>query len=357
MQITTTLTIADDDTNPLLTLEQSGSTPQAIAFRCTIVRYRQEGMTQAAIAQKLATTRPTVLLWEKRYQEHGIEGLLHIKEGRGRKVTYTKKKIAAIIHDTLHTTPTDGDVWTSRELGNKHRVSYDFVQKVWQAHHLKPWLVKTFKLSNDRHFVEKLRDVVGLYMNPPEHAVVFCLDEKTSIQALERTQQSLPLAKGRIRTITHDYIRHGTTTLFAALDYLKGKVIGACQKRHRHEEFIAFLNKIDQAVSKDLDIHCILDNYGSHKHQEVQAWLREHPRFHFHFIPTSSSWLNLVERWFWEITRKRIRRGSFKSVADLIHTIEEYVKENNAHPQPFIWTKKADDIFQKVNICKANFLS
>ena len=204
------------------------------------------------------------------------------------------------------------------------------------------------KLSNDKHFVEKLREVVGLYLNPPEHALVFCVDEKTQIQALERAQRSLPLGNGHVKTATHDYKRHGTTSLFAALNILKGKVIGMCRKRHRHEEFIAFLNKIDQAIAGKYEVHCIVDNYSTNKHKDVKTWLRTHPRFHFHFIPTSSSWLNLVERWFGEITRKRIRRGSFTSERDLIDAIYSYIAETNSHPKPFIWTKTADEILASV---------
>jgi len=212
---------------------------------------------------------------------------------------------------------------------------------------------KTFKLSSDKHFVEKLKDVVGLYLNPPEHSLIFSLDEKTQIQALDRTQLPLPLTRGHAQTVTHDYKRNGTTSLFAALDILKGEVIGTCLKRHRHQEFIKFLKQIDKAVEKDLEIHCIVDNYSTHKHPKVKEWLKKHPRFHFHFIPTSSSWLNLVERWFGEITRKRIRRGTFHSVPELVAAIEEYIKHNNAHPKPFVWTKTADEIITKVNRGKA----
>lgn len=232
-------------------------------------------------------------------------------------------------------------------------VSHSSVQRVWDSNHLKPHLVKTFKLSTDPQFVEKLRDVIGLYLNPPEHALIFSVDEKSQIQALDRTQISLPLKKGRAGTMTHDYKRNGTTTLFAALDVLKGEVIGQCMERHRHQEFLKFLKMIDRDTPPHLDIHCIVDNYRTHKHRKVEAWLQKHPRFHFHFIPTSSSWLNLVERWFGEITRKRIRRGIFKNVEELKNVIYDYIQYNNKNPKPFIWTKKADEIISKVNRCKA----
>ena len=278
--------------------------------------------------------------------------MLKIGEGRGRKKEIEEAKVEAIIHDTLYTTPADSTHWSTRTLGKKHNVSHDFIKKVWHAHGLKPHLVKTFKLSSDPHFVEKLKDVVGLYLNPPEHALVFSLDEKTQIQALDRTQQPLPLTYNHRKTVTHDYKRHGTTSLFAALDILKGEVIGTCLKRHRHQEFIKFLKLIDEAVEKGLEIHCIVDNYSTHKHQKVKLWLTKHPRFHFHFIPTSSSWLNLVERWFGEITRKRIRRGTFQSVDQLIQAIEDYIQINNQNPKPFIWTKTAEEIITKVNSVK-----
>ena len=223
------------------------------------------------------------------------------------------------------------------------------VQRIWQANGLKPHLVKTFKLSNDPHFIEKLEDVVGLYLNPPEHALVFCIAEKSQIQALDRTQPGLPMKKGRAGTMTHDYKRNGTTTLFAALDILKGEVIGQCMARHRHQEFLKFLKAIDRATPQKLDVHCIADNYATHKHPRIKAWLVRHPRFHLHFIPTSSSWLNLVERWFGKITAERIRRGVFKSVAELTAAIDDYIAHNNADPKPFTWTKSAHDIILKVN--------
>lgn len=347
------LSIPGQDKFILQQLMQAPSTPQGIALRVRIVLLAGEGMANHAIAKQLAVGRPTVLLWRKRFAEKGSAGLLRIEEGRGRKKEIQDAKIAEIIHDTLHTIPADSTHWSTRTLAKKHHVSHDFIKTVWHSHGLKPHLVQTFKLSNDPHFIEKLKDVVGLYLNPPEHALVFSLDEKTQIQALDRTQLPLPLTRGHSQTVTHDYKRNGTTTLFAALNILKGEVIGTCIKRHRHQEFIKFLRKIDEGTLKELDIHCIVDNYSTHKHAKVKMWLIKHPRFHFHFIPTSSSWLNLVERWFGEITRKRIRRGTFQSVDQLIQAIEDYIQTNNANPKPFIWTKTAEEIITKVNRGKA----
>ena len=263
-------------------------------------------------------------------------------------VPLARTKEIEIIAKT-QTEPVSATQWSCRSMAETYGVSKASVQRIWHASGLKPHLVKTFKLSNDPHFIEKLEDVVGLYMNPPEHALIFCIDEKTQIQALDRTQPGLPLKKGRAGTMTHDYKRNGTTTLFAALDILKGEVIGQCMPRHRNQEFLKFLRAIDRATPRHLDIHCIADNYGAHKHPNVKAWLSKHPRFHFHFIPTSSSWLNLVERWFGKITTDRIRRGVFKNVAELESAIYDYIKHNNANPKPFIWTKSADDIIVKVN--------
>lgn len=346
------LEISEQENIILQRLVHAPSTPQGIAMRVRIVLLAGEGLANYAIARKLSIGRPTVLLWRDRFKEKGSVGLLIIEEGRGRKPEITDKKIQELVHDTLYSTPSDATHWSTRTLAKKHGVSFTFVKKVWDAHGLKPWLVKSFKLSNDKHFVEKLTDVVGLYINPPEHALVLCVDEKSQIQALDRTQPSLPLKKGRAKTLTHDYKRNGTTTLFAALDILKGEVIGSCMKRHRHQEFLKFLKIIDKNTVEDLDIHCIVDNYSTHKKDRVNAWLKKHPRFHFHFIPTSSSWLNLVERWFREITQKRIRRGSFDSEQALIAAIEEYIVENNKHPKPFVWTKTVDEIIAKVNRCK-----
>lgn len=336
----------------LVTWVRSGTTQQRVAFRCHIVLRALAGKSNNAIAKELDTSRPTVILWRNRFKSEGTNGLLKdLPRGQGIP-PLSKRLVEEIINKTLQTKPKDATHWSCRSLAKECGVSHSSIQRVWNANNLKPHLVKTFKLSSDKHFVEKLKDVVGLYLNPPEHALIFSLDEKTQIQALDRTQLPLPLTRGHTQTVTHDYKRNGTTSLFAALNILKGEVIGACLKRHRHQEFIKFLRLIDKAVEKDLEIHCIVDNYSTHKHEEVKLWLTKHPRFHFHFIPTSSSWLNLVERWFAEITRKRIRRGTFQSVDELIKAIEEYIQVNNQNPKPFIWTKKAEEIIEKINHCK-----
>lgn len=347
------LVATDEQKRTLIHWVRAGTTQQRVAFRCHIVLAAIGGKSNRAIARELDTSRPTVILWRNRFRDDGPDGLLKDLP-RGRRIPrLSPKKVGAVVEKTLKTKPKDATHWSRRSMAKECGVSKSSVQRIWDAHGLKPHLVKTFKLSHDKHFVEKLKDVVGLYMNPPENALVFCIDEKSQIQALDRTQPSLPLKKGRAGTMTHDYKRNGTTTLFAALDVLKGEVIGQCHHRHRHQEFLKFLRTIDCNTSKKLDIHCIVDNYGTHKHPKVQSWLTKHPRFHFHFIPTSSSWLNLVERWFGEITRKRIRRGVFQSVEQLVQAIDNYIAQNNKNPKPFVWTKKADEIIEKVNRCKA----
>jgi transposase len=295
------LAATDEQKRTLIGWIRAGTTQQRVAFRCHIVLAAMKGKSNTAIAKELNTSRPTVILWRGRFADDGPDGLLKDLP-RGRRIPpLPRKKVEEVVQKTLQTKPKDATHWSRRSMAKECGVSKSSVQRIWNAHHLKPHLVKTFKLSNDKHFVEKLKDVVGLYLNPPENALVFCVDEKSQIQALDRTQPSLPLKKGRAGTMTHDYKRNGTTTLFAALNVLKGEVIGQCLQRHRHQEFLRFLMTMDRTTAKDLDIHCIVDNYATHKHPKVKAWLTRHPRFHFHFIPTSSSWLNLVERWFGEI--------------------------------------------------------
>lgn len=310
-------------------------------------------MSHNAIAKKLNTSRPTVLLWTNRFREHGPPGLAEDAPHGPSSRSLPAEKIKEIVEATLHTTPKDATHWSTRTMAKAMGVSNATVSRIWDAHGLQPHRVKSFKLSKDKHFVEKLTDVVGVYLNPPDKAMVLCVDEKSQVQALDRTQPGLPMKKGRCGTMTHDYKRNGTTCLFAALNVLEGKVIGSCYPRHRNIEFRKFLRQIDGTVPMELDIHMILDNYGTHKHPKVKAWLEKHPRFHLHFTPTSSSWLNLVERWFGEITRKRIRRGSFHSVPELIAAIEDFIRVNNENPKPFVWTKKVDAILEKISHCKA----
>jgi len=307
-----------------------------------------DGFANTRIASEVGVTAMTVRSWRTRFETQGLTKFAKVAPGRGRKSTIPQEVVEEIVHLTQNSTPEGETHWSTRTMAKRVGVSKDTVQRVWSARGLKPHLVKTFKLSNDPRFEEKLIDVVGLYLNPPEQAVVLCMDEKSSVQALDRTQASLPLVKGRAATMTHDYKRHGTTTLFAALDVLTGKVIGSCLPKHRHSEFLKFLNIIDREVPRGLQVHLILDNYATHKHPNVQAWLEKHPRFHLHFTPTSSSWLNLVERWFRELTEKALRRGVFHSVPDLIASIEAYLDAHNDDPKPFVWTATADDILAKV---------
>jgi len=320
--------------------------------RARIIQMAADGVRSQDIARELGISRPTVQLWRERFLALRLEGLEKDAPRPGRIPSLSEKKVRAVVEATLHTTPPNATHWSVRSMAQAQGISRMAVQRIWQQHHLKPHLVKTFKVSRDQHFVEKLYDVVGLYLNPPVKSLVLCVDEKSQIQALDRTQPGLPLKKGRCGTMTHDYKRHGTTTLFAALSMLDGRVIGDCMPRHRHQEFIRFLKKIDAETPPEFDLHLIVDNYGTHKHPRVQSWLRRHPRFHLHFTPTSSSWLNLVERWFRELTEKRLRRGSFWSVSDLIAAIRDYLEGHNQNPKIFVWSAPVERIMAKVAKCK-----
>jgi transposase len=310
------------------------------------------GRSVNGLAQDLDVSRPTVLLWRRRYAEAGLPGLLKDAPRPGRKKRIASKKVEAIVNATLHARPKDATHWSTRSMARAQGVSEATVRRIWDAHGLRPHLVRTFKLSRDPEFVEKLRDVVGLYLNPPDKALVLSVDEKSQIQALDRTQPALPMRTGLVETKTHDYVRHGTTTLFAALNVLDGTIIGSGKPQHRHQEFLQFMEEVDRKVPRRLEVHLILDNYGTHKHPNVKAWFEAHPRYHLHFVPTSSSWLNLVERWFAEITRKQIRRGTFMSVRKLIKAIMRYLREYNKNPEPFVWTASAATILRKVRRCK-----
>ena len=307
-----------------------------------------DGVANTRIAAQVGVSPTTVAAWRQRFSEEGLTAFAGVRRGRGRKPSISSAKVAEIVRATLEDTPRAETHWSCRTMAKAQGVSPATVQRIWSARGLRPHRLETFKLSNDKRFEEKLVDVVGLYLNPPEKAVVLCMDEKSQIQALDRTQPSLPMKKGRAGTMTHDYKRNGTTTLFAALDVLSGAVIGQCLPRHRHEEFLKFLRTIDRQVPKGLAIHLILDNYSTHKHENVGNWLAKHPRFHLHFTPTSSSWLNLVERWFGKLTDKAIRRGVFRSVPELIAAIEDYLQATNDKPSPFLWTATADSILAKV---------
>ncbi len=307
-----------------------------------------DGVANTQIGALVGISPTSVQSWRERFAQEGLSVFGPIRPGRGRKPQISPEKVAAIVHATLHEKPVGETHWSCRSMAKAQGVSPASVQRIWSARNIQPHRIKTFKLSNDRRFEEKLVDVVGLYLNPPEKAIVLSMDEKSQIQALDRTQPSLPIKPGRAGTMTHDYKRNGTTTLFAALDVLTGRVIGECLPRHRHTEFLKFLRTIESEVPKGLQVHLILDNYSTHKHDDVKKWLAKHPRFHLHFTPTSSSWLNLVERWFSKLTDKAIRRGVFHSVPELINAIETYLQANNNNPEPFLWTATADEILAKV---------
>ena len=311
-----------------------------------------QGQSDNAIARSLAVNRKTVTLWRERFAQQGLDSMWEVAPGRGRKPSYGRRKIAAIVSATLRTKPKGMTQWSCRGLAEAQGVSKSTIHNIWQSHHLQPHRDQTFKLSRDAKFLEKLTDVVGLYLNPPQQAMVLCVDEKTQIQALDRTQPGLPLKKGRCGTLTHDYKRNGTTTLFAALEVLQGRVVGQCYERHRHQEFLRFLRRLDHEFPGDIGLHLVLDNYGTHKHPNVQTWLKRHPRFVCHYVPTSSSWLNLVERWFGELTSKRIRRGSFGSVAELQQAIAEFLAAWNENPKPFAWTATVESIVAKLSRCR-----
>ena len=326
----------------------SGLTARRLAERCQIVLLSLEGKTQLEIAAALGMSRQKVARWLKRFAQGGRVGLEEDLPGRGRKPVYGPEMSQLIVERTLRTQPPAATQWSQRSLARALDVSSRTIGRVWQAHGLKPHLIRTFKVSKDPRFAEKLEDVIGLYLNAPEHALVLCCDEKSQVQALDRTQPGLPLKKGRAGTMTHDYVRHGTTTLFAALNVADGTVIGQCQDRHRHQEWLKFLQLIEAQTPADRDLHLILDNYATHKHPKVQKWLAKHPRFHLHFTPTSASWLNMVERFFRDLTVNRLRRGVFRSLPELVAALEKYLSHHNKEPKPFIWTANAKDILSKV---------
>jgi len=347
------LPMIDEQRKQLETWLSSRKTSRGLTLRAQICLLAADGLSNKAIAKELNTSRPTVILWRKRFEDQGPKGLTKDAPHGPSSRRLEGAKVRAIVEATLHTTPANATHWTTRTMAKAQGVSRSTIARIWKAHGLQPHRISTFKLSKDKHFVEKLADVVGLYLDPPEKALVLCVDEKTQIQALDRTQPGLPMKKGRCGTMTHDYKRNGTTCLFAALNVLDGTVIGSCHPRHRNIEFLKFLRKINRETPKGLDLHLIVDNYATHKHPNVKEWLSKHPRFHLHFTPTSSSWTNLIERWFGAITQKRIRRGVFHSVPDLISAIEDYIKIHNQDPTPFVWTKGVEEVLAKVNKCKA----
>jgi len=331
---------------------RSRSLPHALVLRAKIVLAAANGEQTMRIAREFSLSRHTVSMWRARFVQRGIEGLYdEYRSGRPRSIE--DERISQLVRKTLHSKPRSATQWSCRDMAQATGISKSTVQRVWSAFGLKPHRQQSFKLSTDPLFVEKLRDVAGLYLNPPENALVLCVDEKSQCQALERTQPMLPMGLGYVQGVTHDYVRHGTTTLFAALDIANGQVLTDCQPYHRHQEFLSFLRQIDANVPPDLDIHVVLDNYAAHKHQKVKGWIARHPRYHLHFVPTYSSWLNQVERWFALITQRAIRRGSFKSVKELTVKIDQFVSGYNKGAKPFAWVATADSIRAKIDrLCR-----
>lgn len=347
------LTLSEEDRATLNRWVKSRAVGDKQTLRARMVLMTADGCSTQDIMQTLNISAPTLNLWRRRYQACGIEGLKKGKSRPSRIPPLPEAKVQEVLTLTLTGKPAHATHWSCRTLAEQVGISRMAVHRIWQAHRLKPHQVKGFKVSNDPQFAEKLRDVIGLYLDPPEKAVVFSVDEKSQIQALDRTQPGLPMKPGKNGTMTHDYKRHGTTTLFAALNIQDGTVIGECLPRHRNDEFLKFLKKLDRQTDKTLDIHVILDNYATHKHPNVKAWLVKKPRFHLHFTPTSASWVNLVERFFRDITEERIRRGVFHSVDELKGAIMQYLEHRNANPKPYRWTATPDAIMEKVAKAKA----
>ena len=345
MRVAPTIDLTDEQEQALRKLTRSRLTSVRLALRAQIVLLAAQGLANKDIAEQLGVGRIQVARWRDRYRESGLQG---IERDLARGAPPVKVDVAKLVELTTQSQPEAATHWSTRKMAAVLKVSPSTVMRHWQANGLKPHLVRGFKVSRDPQFAAKLEDIVALYMSPPEHALVLCCDEKSQVQALDRTQPGLPLKKGRAQTMTHDYKRNGTTTLFAALNVLDGTVIGQCQQRHTHAEWLKFLRKIDSETPKDKTLHLIADNYATHKHPAVQKWLAKHPRMKMHFTPTSASWLNMVERFFRDITVNRLRRGVFTSVPELVAAIDEYVAHHNTNPKPFIWTKSASDILQKV---------
>lgn len=346
MRIAAKIVLTPEQVDCLKTNANSRSGSVRLAERSKVILAASEGKENLEIAQDLGISRDTVARWRNRFAQVGISGIEKDAPRPGRKVRIDAEEV---VRKTTQEKPRNATHWSTRSLAKELGISEATVRRIWHRHGLKPHLVHTFKVSNDAHFVEKLEDIVGLYMNPPEHAIVLSVDEKSQIQALDRTQPGLPLKKGRCGTMTHDYKRNGTTTLFAALNTLTGQVLGTCMPRHRHQEWLKFLKLIDRSTDPKKQLHLIADNFATHKHPKVKTWIKSHPRFHMHFVPTSASWLNMVERFFRELTEKQLRRGVFVSVTELIQGIEQFLAGHNNDPSPYIWTAKATDILAKVN--------
>jgi len=348
MRIAPAIELTPEQQSTLEAQARSRSLPARVVERSRIVLLAASGEQDQEIARSLHMTPKKVSRWRKRFLHLGLAGLEKDAPRPGRTPKINARLIKRVVDMTTRQKPTKATHWSTRTMAEAAGISEASVRRIWRAHGLKPHLIKTFKISNDPEFAEKLEDIVGLYLNPPEHAMVLCLDEKSQIQALDRTQPGLPLKPGRGQTMTHDYKRNGTATLFAALNAANGEVFGLCQERHRHQEWLKFLRLIDQTIPQDRELHLICDNYATHKHPKVQRWLQRHPRFQMHFTPTSASWLNMVERFFRDLTHNQLRRGVFRDLEELIITIESYIDRHNENPKPFIWTASAGDILEKV---------
>ena len=348
MRVAAPVELSPEQITALERMARQRSLPVRLVERARIVLLAAEGLENNQIARRMHITPEKVARWRSRFLAGGITALEKDAPRPGKPRTITNREVKKVVEMTLHEKPTNATHWSTRTMARAVGISDASVRRIWRAHGLKPHRVRTFKLSRDPEFSEKLEDIVGLYLNPTEHAIVLCADEKSQIQALDRTQPGLPLKKGRCGTMTHDYKRNGTATLFAALNALEGEVISMCDDRHRHQEWLKFLRVIDDIVPPQKQIHMIVDNYATHKHPKVERWLSRHPRFHMHFTPTSCSWLNMVERFFRDLTDNRLRRGIFRSVEELIEAIGQYIDHHNDHPKPFIWSAKAADILEKV---------
>ena len=353
MRVAVPITLTPEEEEQLRRWARGRRTPARLVLRAKIVLRAAAGLQNRVIAEALQTDRECVGRWRTRFAHQRLAGIERDAPRSGRKPRISPRVVQRIVQLTTTTVPPAATHWSTRTLAPVAGVSFKTVHRIWQAHGLKPHLSRTFKVSNDPQFLEKLTDVVGLYLNPPDHALVFCADEQSQIQALDRTQPGLPLKPGRWGTMTHDDKRNGTTTLFAAIEVVTGQLIGTCQPRHRHQEWITFLKRMDRETPADVPLHLIVDNYGTHTHPTVTRWLKRHRRFHMHFIPTSSSWLNLIERWFRDLTTRRIRRGVFRNVPDLMAAIDGYITHHNQHPRSFTWTATAEKILAKVQRARA----
>ncbi len=348
MRVARPITLNSEQRTTLQQQARARSLPARVVERARIVLRAAAGLQDKEIAAEMSIRPEKVARWRKRFLDGGVPALQKDAPRPGRPRTISEAQVKKVVEMTTLQEPKNATQWSTRTMAAASGVSEASVRRIWHAHGLKPHLVRSFKVSNDPDFAAKLETIVGLYLNPPEHAIVLCVDEKSQIQALDRTQPGLPLKKGRCGTMTHDYKRNGTATLFAALDTLDGTVISMCDDRHRHQEWLKFLRVIDSVTPPETEIHLIVDNYSTHKHVKVQRWLARHPRFHVHFTPTGCSWLNMVERFFRDLTTNRLRRGVFRSVEELIHAIGDYIDQHNEEPKPFIWTAKASDILEKV---------